>query len=234
MGGVLEGRRGLIMGVANDRSIAWGIAQAARREGAELAFTYVGEAIEKRVRPLAAEVGSRHGPSLRRSVRRRDRRRCSRRSDAAGAPSTSSCTPWPTPTGTSSRACSSTRRARASTSRSTCRCSRWSACARAALPLMREGGSILTLTYLGAERTDPSLQRHGRGQGRPRGERALSGRRHGAAGHPRQRHLGRSHPHPGCRRHRRLPQDLRLVRAERPAPAVDDPRRGRRRRHCCF
>ena len=54
MGGVLEGRRGLVMGVANERSIGWGIAQAARREGAELAFTYVGEAIEKRVRPLAA------------------------------------------------------------------------------------------------------------------------------------------------------------------------------------
>jgi enoyl-[acyl-carrier protein] reductase I len=58
MSGILAGRRGLIMGVANERSIAWGIAQAARREGAELAFTYAGEAIEKRVRPLAAQVGS--------------------------------------------------------------------------------------------------------------------------------------------------------------------------------
>lgn len=56
--GLLEGRRGLIMGVANERSIAWGIAQAARAQGAELAFTYVGEALEKRVRPLAASLGS--------------------------------------------------------------------------------------------------------------------------------------------------------------------------------
>ncbi len=56
--GLLEGRRGLIMGVANERSIAWGIAQAARAQGAELAFTYVGEALEKRVRPLAAGLGS--------------------------------------------------------------------------------------------------------------------------------------------------------------------------------
>jgi enoyl-[acyl-carrier protein] reductase I len=58
MAGMLAGRRGLIMGVANERSIAWGIAQAARREGAELAFTYAGEVFEKRVRPLAAQVGS--------------------------------------------------------------------------------------------------------------------------------------------------------------------------------
>lgn len=58
MSGMLAGRRGLIMGVANERSIAWGIAQAARREGAELAFTYAGDVIEKRVRPLAAQLGS--------------------------------------------------------------------------------------------------------------------------------------------------------------------------------
>ena len=58
MAGLLEGKRGLIMGVANERSIAWGIAQAARAQGAELAFTYVGEALGKRVRPLAASLGS--------------------------------------------------------------------------------------------------------------------------------------------------------------------------------
>lgn len=54
----LKGKRGLIMGVANDRSIAWGIAQAVISAGAELAFTYQGEALEKRVRPLAEGVGS--------------------------------------------------------------------------------------------------------------------------------------------------------------------------------
>ncbi len=54
--GILAGRRGLIMGLANNRSIAWGIAKAARAAGAELAFTYQGEALEKRVRPLAREV----------------------------------------------------------------------------------------------------------------------------------------------------------------------------------
>jgi enoyl-[acyl-carrier protein] reductase I len=55
-GGVLLGKRGLVMGVANNRSIAWGIARAARAHGAELAFTYQGEALKKRVEPLAAEL----------------------------------------------------------------------------------------------------------------------------------------------------------------------------------
>jgi enoyl-[acyl-carrier protein] reductase I len=55
--GLMRGKRGLIMGVANNRSIAWGIARAARAQGAELAFTYQGDAVKKRVEPLAAEVG---------------------------------------------------------------------------------------------------------------------------------------------------------------------------------
>jgi enoyl-[acyl-carrier protein] reductase I len=54
--GILAGKRGLIMGVANNRSIAWGIAQAARQHGAELAFTYQGDALKKRVEPLAKEL----------------------------------------------------------------------------------------------------------------------------------------------------------------------------------
>ena len=56
--GVLTGKRGIIFGVANSRSIAWGIARAARLAGAELAFTFQGEALEKRVRPLAQELGA--------------------------------------------------------------------------------------------------------------------------------------------------------------------------------
>jgi enoyl-[acyl-carrier protein] reductase I len=55
----MAGKRGLVMGVANDRSIAWGIARAAAAQGAEVAFTYQGEALEKRVRPLAESVSSR-------------------------------------------------------------------------------------------------------------------------------------------------------------------------------
>lgn len=57
-GTLMQGKRGLVMGVANDRSIAWGIAAACAAQGAELAFTYQGEALAKRVRPLAEGVGS--------------------------------------------------------------------------------------------------------------------------------------------------------------------------------
>src|SRR6056297_1851180 len=58
MANLMAGKRGLVMGVANDRSIAWGIARALHAEGAELAFSYQGEAFGKRVEPLAASVGS--------------------------------------------------------------------------------------------------------------------------------------------------------------------------------
>jgi enoyl-[acyl-carrier protein] reductase I len=58
MDGLMKGRRGLVMGVANDHSIAWGIASELRKHGAELAFTYQGEAFGKRVKPLADSVGS--------------------------------------------------------------------------------------------------------------------------------------------------------------------------------
>ncbi len=58
MAGYMTGKRGLIMGLANDRSLAWGIAKKLKEEGAELAFSYQGEALEKRVRPLAEELGS--------------------------------------------------------------------------------------------------------------------------------------------------------------------------------
>ena len=55
---LMKGKRGLIMGVANDHSIAWGIAKVLAAQGAELAFTYQGEALGKRVKPLAASVGA--------------------------------------------------------------------------------------------------------------------------------------------------------------------------------
>ena len=58
MGDMLKGKRGLVMGVANDRSIAWGIAKALADQGAELAFSYQGEAFGKRVEPLAQSLGS--------------------------------------------------------------------------------------------------------------------------------------------------------------------------------
>ncbi len=58
MAGIVDGRKALIFGVANDRSIAWGVARELHAQGAELAFTYAGEVLEKRVRPLAEGIGS--------------------------------------------------------------------------------------------------------------------------------------------------------------------------------
>lgn len=58
MAGLMEGKRGLVMGVANNRSIAYGIAKALREQGAELAFTYQGESLQRRVEPIANELGS--------------------------------------------------------------------------------------------------------------------------------------------------------------------------------
>jgi len=57
-GNLLAGKRGLVMGAANDKSIAWGIAKQCAAQGAELAFTYQGEALEKRVRPLVESIGA--------------------------------------------------------------------------------------------------------------------------------------------------------------------------------
>lgn len=58
MAGLMAGKRGLIMGLANDKSLAWGIARKLREHGAELAFSYQGDALRKRVEPLAAQLGS--------------------------------------------------------------------------------------------------------------------------------------------------------------------------------
>ncbi len=60
MGNLMQGKRGLIMGLANDKSIAWGIARALANQGAELAFSYQGEALKKRVLPLAEQLGAPH------------------------------------------------------------------------------------------------------------------------------------------------------------------------------
>ncbi|KFL47503.1 enoyl-[acyl-carrier-protein] reductase (NADH) [Sphingobium sp. ba1] len=58
MNGLMAGKRGLIMGLANDKSLAWGIAKSLHEQGAEMAFSYQGDALAKRVRPLAEQVGS--------------------------------------------------------------------------------------------------------------------------------------------------------------------------------
>ena len=109
--GLMRGKRGLILGVANNRSLAWGIARACRAQGAELAFTYQGDALKKRVEPLAQEIGAQRVRPLRRDRAGDHRRRVRGRAERPGARSISWCTPSPSPTRTSSTAAMSTPRA---------------------------------------------------------------------------------------------------------------------------
>jgi enoyl-[acyl-carrier protein] reductase I len=150
----MRGKRGLIMGVANDRSLAWGIAQALSREGAELAFSYQGEALEKRVRPLAASLGSDFLVEC----------------DVSETASLDACFAavaerWPTidflvhAIGFSDK--NELRGRYVDTSldnfATTMNISVYSftACAQRALALMPNGGAMLTLTYYGAEKVIP-------------------------------------------------------------------------------
>jgi len=152
--GLMQGRRGLIMGLANDKSLAWGIARKLRAAGAELAFTYPNAAIEKRVRPLAAELGCDFVVP------------CDVGNAAAlDAAFASLAAHWPTidfivhAIGASDKAELRGRYADTSLENflTTMNISVYSftAIARRAIPLMPRGGALLTLTYYGAEKVVP-------------------------------------------------------------------------------
>ncbi|MSO94116.1 MAG: enoyl-[acyl-carrier-protein] reductase FabI [Rhodospirillales bacterium] len=153
-GPLMAGKKGLIMGVANDRSIAWGIAQAAHSHGAELAFTYQGEALMKRVGPLARSVGSdfvapcdvTDHASLDR-VFQEVQQRWGKLDFAVHAIAYSDKEEL------KGRYLDTTPGNFALTMNVSCY-SFTALCQRAA-PLMSEGGSLLTLTYFGAERVMP-------------------------------------------------------------------------------
>ena len=151
---LMTGKRGLIMGVANDRSIAWGIARVLRKHGAELAFTYQGEALAKRVKPLAESVDSsmvfpcdvtddesidRAFASIGRSWDGLDflvhAIAYSDREELKGQFLNTSRDNFVRSLDTS--------------------CYSFTAVAQRAVPMMRNGGSLLTLTYYGAERVMP-------------------------------------------------------------------------------
>jgi len=152
---LLAGRRGLIVGVANERSIAWGIAESLSKAGAKLAFTYQGDAFERRVRPLAEGIGSDIVLPC----------------DAEDASSLDSlfaviAQRWGTldflvhsiafsdKTELKGRYVDTTAENFARTLRISC--FSFTDMARRARPLMKNGGSLITLTYYGAERVMPS------------------------------------------------------------------------------
>ncbi len=153
--GLMTGKRGVIFGVANDKSLAWGIAQRLRAEGAELAFTYLNEVFEKRVRPLAESAGSDliMGCDV------------SRDADIEGVFSEIEQR-WGildfVVHSVAYAGRESLRKPFHQTEREGFRIaldvSAYSlvAISRCALPLMKNGGSILTLTYLGSQRAVPN------------------------------------------------------------------------------
>jgi len=153
-GPLMQGKRGVIMGVANERSIAWGIAAACAAQGAELAFTFQGEALEKRVRPLAASVGSDLVSP------------CDVADDASIDAAFQQigqtwdkidfvlhAIGWADKQYLRGKYLDTPRQAFLTAMDISC--FSFTAVAQRAVPMMRDGGSLLTLSYLGAERVMP-------------------------------------------------------------------------------
>ncbi len=153
-GTLMGGKRGLVMGVANERSIAWAIAAACAAQGAELAFTYQGDALEKRVRPLAASVGSELVFP------------CDVAEDAStdaafaelgrawdGIDFVLHAIGWADKAYLRGKYMDTPREAFLTAMDISC--FSFTAVAQRAVPMMKPGGALLTLTYLGAERVMP-------------------------------------------------------------------------------
>lgn len=152
--GIMKGKKGLIMGVANDKSLAWGIAQSLSQAGAELAFTYQGEVFEKRVRPLAESLGV---PFL---------MSCDVMDEASLSQTFNTLEKeWGSLDFVLHAIAYSDKEELKGLYLDTSRdnflrtmdisCYSFTSIARHAAPLMNDGGSLLTLTYYGAERVMP-------------------------------------------------------------------------------
>ena len=151
---MMAGKKGLVMGVANERSIAWGIAKACHEQGAEVAFTFQGDALEKRVRPLANSLGSKiilpcdvtNAASIDATFAEVEKQwgaldfvvhaiAFSNKDELRGRYLDTSSDNFALTMNVS--------------------CYSFTAVAQRAVPLMKNGGSLLTLTYYGAERVIP-------------------------------------------------------------------------------
>lgn len=150
----MAGKKGLIMGVANERSIAWGIAKACHDHGAEIAFTFQGEALERRVRPLATSIGSDiilpcdvTNPASVDATFAEIEKRWGKLDFLVHAIAFSNKEEL------KGRYLDTTAENFALTMNVSCYS--FTAVAQRAVPLMKEGGSLLTLTYYGAERVIP-------------------------------------------------------------------------------
>jgi enoyl-[acyl-carrier protein] reductase I len=153
-GALMHGKRGLVMGVANDRSIAWGISKALAEHGADLAFTYQGEALEKRVRPLANSLGSQLVlPCDVTDTASVDTVFATLEKEWGGLDFVVHAIAYSDKDELKGRYVDTSPENFAKTMNISCY-SFTAICQRAA-PMMKDGGSLLTLTYAGAERVMP-------------------------------------------------------------------------------
>ena len=233
-GTLMAGKRGLVMGVANDRSIAWGIARAVAAQGAEVAFTYQGEALEKRVRPLAESVGSRHvlpcdvtdDASVDAAFEALER-------DWGGLDFLVHAIGFADKQYLRGRYLDTPRDAFLQALDISC--FSFVSVGQRAVPLMRPGGIAADHELPRRRARDAALQRHGRGQGGAGGERALPGGRSRRRRHPGERHLRRADQDAGGQRHRRFPLHPEVEPAQRAAAAQRDASRrsAARASTCC-
>jgi len=153
--GLMAGKRGLVMGVANDRSIAWGMAEVLAGQGAEMAFTYQGESFERRVRPLAESLGADLVLPCDVDDDGQIEAVFATLAEAWGKLDfVVHALAYSDKEELKGRYLNTTRRNFARTL--VISCYSFTAIARRAAPLMGEGGSLLTLSYLGAERVTPN------------------------------------------------------------------------------
>ena len=217
---LMAGKKGLIIGIANDRSLAWGITRAVAAHGAELALTYQGEALRQAGRARSPRASAHlwccpaTSPIAPASMRcsRRSREKWRRLDFVVHAIAFSDKEQL------KGRYLETTAANFERTMMISCY-SFTELCRRAA-PLMADGGSLLTLTYAGSRAGHAALQRHGRRQGGAGGERALSGGGPRPASDPRQRDLGRAGQDARRIRHRRLPLHPEVERAQRAAASA--------------
>ena len=153
--GLLAGKRGLIMGVANDKSIAWGMAQAMARQGAELAFTFQGDSFRKRIEPLAETLGSKFLMSCDVSKEAEVERTFAQIGETWGSLDfVVHAIAYSNKEELKGRYLDTTLDNFLTTMHLSCYS--FTQVAQKAAPLMTEGGSLITLSYLGAQRVIPN------------------------------------------------------------------------------
>ena len=229
MPGLMHGKRGLIMGVANDHSIAWGIAKTLAAHGAKLAFTYQGDALGKRVKPLAASVGADLVlPCDVEDIASVDAVFAELKRAWGTIDFLVHAIAFSDKTQLTGRYADTTRENFLRTMLISC--FSFTEAAKRAAAMMPNGGAMLTLTYNGGERAMPNYNAMGVAKAALEASVRYLAVDFGSERHSRQRDLVGPDPHARRRRHRRRPRDVRIPAAAFAAASRRHARRTRRRR----